>query len=133
MKRNILAVIAVFVLWAVLDFCIHGVILKSAYAATAELWRPMAEMKMCLMYCTTFIVAIVFVAIYARLVSDKKANAAMLYAFLFGIGAATPMAYGTYSVMPIPCSMALTWFLGTLIEFLAAGVVLGLIVKGDKV
>jgi hypothetical protein len=32
--------------WAVMDFVIHGVLLKATYNATAELWRAMGKMKM---------------------------------------------------------------------------------------
>ena len=48
-KRIVLAVIAVFVLWQVLDFVIHGLILMKTYQATASLWRPRPEMKLGLM------------------------------------------------------------------------------------
>jgi len=46
MKRMILSVLAVFLAWSVVDDVIHGVILRSSYAATAPLWRPMGDMKM---------------------------------------------------------------------------------------
>jgi len=46
-----------------------------------------------------------------------------------GFGAGVAMGYGSYSVMPIPYHMALTWFLGTLAEALVAAVVVGLLVK----
>jgi len=35
MKRVILAIVAVIVAWSVIDFVIHGMILRSSYAATA--------------------------------------------------------------------------------------------------
>ena len=42
------------------------------------------------------------------------------------------MGYGTYSVMPIPYSMALTWFLGAVVEGAAAGLLVGSVgVVGD--
>ena len=49
-KKVVLAIVAVFVLCSVLDFFIHNVLLGSTYEATAELWRPMGEMKIGLMY-----------------------------------------------------------------------------------
>ena len=45
LKRNLLAIIAVFVVWSILDFLIHGMLLQSSYEATANLWRPMEEMN----------------------------------------------------------------------------------------
>lgn len=129
MKRTILAVVAVFITWSALDFVIHGVILASTYAATPQLWRPMAEMKMGLTYFTTLVIAASFVYIYARFIQEKGIKTAVLYGLIFGIGAGIGMGYGTYSVMPIPYSMAFVWFLGSVVEFTLGGLVAGLIVK----
>jgi len=43
MKKAILSILAVFIAWSAMDFVIHGVILRSSYAATVSLWRPMSE------------------------------------------------------------------------------------------
>ena len=128
-KKIFLAAVVVFVLWSVLDFIVHGVILKSAYASTASLWRPMAEMKMGLMYVTVFIAALAFSAIYGYLVAKKSTMAGFTYGLLYGIAVGVGMGYGSYSVMPIPYSMALTWFLGTVIKAILGGVLLGAIIK----
>jgi len=128
-KKIFLAAIVVFVLWSVLDFIIHGLILKSAYASTASLWRPMAEMKMGLMYVTVFIAALAFSAIYGYLVAKKSSMAGLTYGLLYGIAVGVGMGYGSYSMMPIPYSMALTWFLGTVIEAVLGGILLGAIIK----
>jgi hypothetical protein len=129
MKRTILAVLAVFVSWSVLDFVIHGLILGSTYAATPQLWRPMSEMKMGLMYFTVLVASAAFVYIYARLIAEKGVKTAVLYGLVFGIGEGTAMGYGTYSVMPIPYVMAFVWFAGSVVEAVAAGLVAGLIIK----
>ncbi len=130
MKKRIFgAAIVVFVLWSVLDFIVHGLILKSAYASTASLWRPMAEMKMGLMYVTVFIAALAFSAIYGYLVAKKSLMAGVTYGLLYGIAVGVGMGYGSYSMMPIPYSMAITWFLSTIIEAILGGIVLGAMIK----
>jgi hypothetical protein len=58
MRRVILAVVAVFLAWSLMDFVIHGAILASSYAATPSLWRPMNEMKMPVMYLSVLIAAL---------------------------------------------------------------------------
>ena len=130
-KKIGMAIVSVFVLWSVLDFVIHGIILFDAYNATAELWRPMEEMKMGLMYIVGFIAAIVFVLIYALFFKEKNIKIALKYGLLFGVFTGISMGYGTYSVMPIPYSMALTWFLGAVIEVTLGGLIIGLIIH-DK-
>lgn len=128
-KRSIFAVIAVFAVWEALDYLIHQVILGPAYAATAQFWRPMEEMKMGLMIVVTLLAAIAFVAVYARLIGDKCLKKGLEYGFWFGFGTGVSMGYGMYSVMAIPYLMAFTWFIGSLVEALAAGLVTGLIVR----
>jgi len=131
-RKIIVATLAVFVAWGILDFIIHGLILSSAYAKTAILWRPMAEMKQILMYLVTFLSALIFITIYARLISPKDLNRGLSYGLLFGLGAGISMGYGTYSVQPIPYNMALVWFLGTTVEGTVAGLIAGLMVKEDN-
>ncbi len=127
-KKSVIAIIAVFVLWSILDFVIHGVLLSKAYKATADLWRPMAEMKMGLMRIVVLISAIAFVLIYVLFINEKNMKTALKYGILFGIAAGISMGYGTYSVMPIPYKMAFIWFWGTLIEATLGGLVIGLII-----
>jgi hypothetical protein len=121
--------VAVFICWVVVDFVIHGILLQASYAATADLWRPMEEMKMGLMYMVTFVSAVVFVLIYALFFGKKGPAIGIAYGSLFGIGAGISMGYGTYSFQPIPYMMALSWFLGSMVEGVLAGLIAGTIIK----
>ena len=132
MRRIGLAVIAVFAAWAVMDFVMHGMVLASAYAATPSLWRPMHEMKMAVMYLSVLIAAICFVLVYVLFFVRRGVSTGLWYGLLFGVGAGVSMGYGSYSVMPIPYHMALTWFLGTVIEAAVGGVILGAIVREES-
>ena len=131
-KRVVLAIVAVYVTWTAMDYLIHQVLLADTYQATAQLWRPMAEMKLGLMLVVSLVVAFVFVFIYARLVAIKSLANGLLYGFLYGLGAGLAMGFGSYATMPIPCSLALSWSLGALAEFVAAGLLVGLIVREPR-
>jgi hypothetical protein len=89
----------------------------------------MAEMKYVVMYVASFIAALCFAGVYGWLIGKKSVATGVKYGLLFGIGTGVAMGYGTYSVMPIPYSMALTWFLGTVVEATVAGALAGVIVK----
>jgi hypothetical protein len=128
-KKFALAVVAVFVAWSVLDFFIHGLMLRSAYEATASLWRPMGEMKMGLMYAVGAVGAAAFVGLYAAVVKPKSVAAGLKYGLLFGIATGVPMGFGTYCVMPIPVYMAFVWFGGSLIETVVGGAIAGAIIR----
>ena len=129
LKRILLATVAIFVAWEVLDFAIHGLILREAYAANPALWRPMADMKMGLMYLVGVVAAFCFAGVYGWLARPKSLNAALKYGLLVGIGTGVSMGYGSFAVMPIPYVMAFTWFAGTIVEALVAGVIAGLIIR----
>lgn len=129
MKKVLIATVAIFVAWEILDFLIHGVLLQSSYAAQPELWRPEAEMKMGLLFVVTLISAFCFSYIYGNMITNKSTATAVKYSLFWGIAAGVAFGYGSYAVLPVPYSMALTWFLGTVVEAVVAGVLVGLIIK----
>jgi uncharacterized protein with PQ loop repeat len=129
LKRTILAVVLVFVAWSIMDFILHGMLLKSAYEATASLWRPMDKMNMPLIYFVTLVFALCFVLIYGLLVGQKSLVSGIKFGALFGLATGISMGFGSYSYMPIPLTLAWSWFFGSLIEAIAAGVIVGAIMK----
>ncbi|MFH1067291.1 MAG: hypothetical protein V1746_05265, partial [bacterium] len=122
------AVLAVFVAWSALDFVLHGVILSSIYKETAHFWRPEAEMKIVLMYVVSLLMAVFFTMLYAALVQPKRLLSGFRYGMLTGLMMGVSMGLGSYCVMPIPASLAWGWFLGTWVEMIVAGVIVGLII-----
>jgi hypothetical protein len=127
-KRTIWAIAAVFVTWSILDFILHGVLLQPMYEATSNLWRPMSEMNMGLIYLVTLVAAACFVLIYG-LVSVKTLKSGVFFGVLFGLASGFSMGFGSYAYMPIPLALAFSWFLGTWIEAVIAGAIAGAILK----
>jgi hypothetical protein len=132
MKRAALAVILVFACWQVMDYLFHGVLLMGMYEETAELWRPLEEMKMGLMAVISFLTSICFVLIYHLLIQPKSMKTALIFGALFGFSAGIAMGYGTYATMPIPYHLALYWFLGEMGKMIVAGIVVGWVVKEPR-
>lgn len=130
MKRILMATVAIFIAWSVMDFVIHGILLKPTYDATASMWRPMEEMNMPLMYLVTLVIAVCFVLIY-QMIERKSLATGIKYGLLFGIAFGVSMGLGSYSYLPIPMSLAWGWLGGTLVELLVAGVIVGMLVKSD--
>ena len=128
-KRIILAVLVVFIAWSILDFILHGLLLRPTYEATANLWRPMDQMKMPLMYFVTLVVTVCFVLIYGLLVGQKSMASGIRFGVLFGLATGISMGFGSYSYMPIPLTLAWSWFFGSWIEAITAGAIVGAIVK----
>ena len=128
-KRMILAIAVVFIVWSILDFIIHGLLLQSTYSATANLWRPMDQMNMPLMYFVTLIFTACFVLIYGFLIAQKSLKSGIQFGLFFGLATGISMGFGSYSYMPIPLSLAWSWFFGSWIEAIVAGAIVGTIVK----
>jgi hypothetical protein len=127
-KRMIVAIAAVFVTWAILDFILHGLLLRSTYEATSNLWRPMQDMNMGLIYLVTLVAAACFVLIYS-LVARKSVRSGVVFGALFGLASGFSMGFGSYAYMPIPLALAFSWFFGTWVEAVIAGAITGVIVK----
>jgi len=128
-KKIVLTGVVVFIAWSAMDYVLHGMLLQNAYKETAALWRPMDEMKNGLLSIVALISALTLVYVYATMVSQKSMANALKYSLILGLGMAVSFAYGSYAVMPVPYSMALSWFLGSLTEFAVAGAIIGLMVK----
>ena len=128
-KKTILSIIVIFIAWSLLDFVIHGILLEQSYAATAHLWRPMEEMNMPLMYLVTLAYIACFVLIYAIFIRNKSLFTGIKFGALFGTAAGISMGFGSFSYMPIPLSLAVSWFAGMLLESIVAGALVGLILK----
>ena len=128
-KRTLLAGVAVFVAWEILDFVIHGLILQPTYATVPGLFRPPAEMKVVLMAIVVLIAAFAFAVAYAWFVNPRSLSTGLKYGLVVGFGAGLSMGYGSYSAMPIPYALALGWFLGSWLEFAVAGLIVGAIEK----
>lgn len=129
MKRSLATTLAILVVWTAVDAVAHGVLLARLYAASAALWRPMAEMNAWLVMAVRAILAMVFVATYRQLVRPKNFGAALSLGALLGVALGTASGLGTYIHSPISPQLALGWFaLGTL-KGLVAGAVLGGMVR----
>jgi hypothetical protein len=128
-KRTILAVVGVFIAWSILDFILHGLLLRSTYEATANLWRPMDQMNMPLMYFVTLVFTVCFVLIYRLLVGEKSLVSGIQLGALFGLATGISMGFGSFSFMPIPLTLAWGWFFGSWIEAIVAGTIVGAIMK----
>ncbi len=129
MKSYLIAFIMVFVAWFLTDFLIHGIILKATYAETAALWRPEAEINHGLSTLVTAIVALAFTGIYGALVNPKSMAAGLKFGMLYGLAAGVSMGIGSYCYMPISIGLALTWFVGSFIQMLIAGAIVGTLIK----
>jgi hypothetical protein len=128
MKQRLIATALIVAAWAVLDYIFHGVMLHSAYEATAHLWLPMAEMKTALMNSVSIITALLFVLIFCQMVQEKSLSKGIKLGVLVGLLVGISMGIGSFSYMPITVDIAIGWTLVGLIKYTLAGAIVGKVV-----
>jgi hypothetical protein len=128
-KKLWIGFIVTLVLWNVLDFIIHGMILGSAYQSDEmmKIWRPDMESKMWVNYVVSIIMSFFFTLIFSKWYRGKGIIEGVQYGVYTGLLMATPMAYSTYAMIPIPYSITIQWFIYGLIHYITLGIVLALI------
>ena len=97
-KRYFVASLAVFVAAVVLDYVIHGVILKSAYEATKTIWRPDMDSKVWIFALVDLIIAFPFTYIFVKGYEGKGIMEGVRFGAIVGVLISVPMSYGFYAV-----------------------------------
>jgi Na+/H+ antiporter NhaA len=128
-RQTLIATVVVFILWSIIDFLVHGMLLQASYQATSHLWRPEDQAHMWLMSAVTLIFSFCVVSIYSYFIAPKSLRSGTQYGLLLGIGVGCLTGLGTYSYMPIPMELASSWFAVNFVELTVAGIIAGSIIK----
>lgn len=119
----------VFVLLVILGMVIHGLLLGPIYATMEGMVRPEAEMKMWIIFVVDAVVAYFFALIFSKGYENKGIAEGVRYGAYIGVMFGISMGYGSYASMPIPYSLALQWFLYSVVEYVICGVALAMVFK----
>jgi len=122
-KKYILASVAVFVTFQVLDFIIHVVILSSTYQSLAHLWRPDMMSLMWIMYLSSLFMSFMFVYIFTKGYENRGIMEGVSFGLVMGLFMNVIGMFGQYAMYPIPLSLTLQWFAYGMAEFSIAGIV----------
>ncbi|MDY6933809.1 MAG: hypothetical protein SVZ03_06255 [Spirochaetota bacterium] len=128
-KRYILASIAVFFTFQIVDSIFQFLILSSIYETLEHVWRPDMMQKMWIFLATSFVFSFLFVYIFSKGYEGKGVAEGVRYGLLIGLLMYIGGMFNQYVVYPIPFSLALQWFVYGLIDTTACGVVAALIYK----
>ncbi len=133
-KKFILASIVVFVVYEIVNYLIHSLILAGAYQATASLWRTMEDMnsKMWILWLSDLVKSFVFVYIFTKGIENRGWMEGLRYGFWIGLYVSIGMGFGSYATSPFPFSLALQWFVFGVIQLIICGIVTALIYKPAK-
>ncbi len=128
-KRMIIASIAVFVAFQVMDYVIHGVILSPVYQSLAHVWRPDMMSKMWILTLSSFIMLVLFVYIFIKGYENKGIIEGVRYALIIGLFMNVIGMFSQYVMYPIPFSLSVQWFIYGMVEFIICGIIAALVYK----
>ena len=135
MKCKYFASFIVFIALFALNYLIHGVLLKGMYHQTASVWRPEADIKhlMWHMWLGYLIFAPIFVCIYSKGYEEGKGRIGQGFRYGFWMGSLLSVMQGLilYTILPIPCKLAVYWILSGIAKYTCLGTVLGLAYKKE--
>lgn len=91
--------------------------------------RPETEMMgmMWIYYVVYLISSFVITLIFSKGYEGKGIAEGMRYGLYIGLLLATPMAYASYAMYPMPYSLSLQWFIYGMIEYVIIGIVLSMV------
>lgn len=133
-KKVWIGFIAVFIGMAILDYLIHAVILAPVYMSEPmkSLMRPDMEGKIWIFYVVYLIIAFFFTLIFSKGYEGKGIGEGIRYGLYVGLLMATPMAYSSYAMYPMPYSLALQWFIYGIIEYIILGIIVAAVFGKKK-
>lgn len=129
-KRWAGATVAGFAAIFVLDFMVHGKLLRGLYEETKSVWRG-TDHLMWLMMLGQLLFAALFAFIYTKGYEANKPGLGqgLRYGLLIGILTSITYISVWYVVLPIPLRLAIGWVGSGIADSLVAGALVGLIYK----
>jgi len=129
-KKFIIAGVASFIAIFLFDMVWHGKLLVEQYQATSFLWRSPEEMQAYFNWAILLQAALGFAAafIFTRHYENKGMKEGIRFGLMLGAVLGI-MSFTMYAYMPIPMSLAIAWFVGSLIQGVLIGIVCSMTYK----
>ena len=128
-KKVWIGFVAAFIAIEIVEMLVNVVILGPEYQANARVWRPDMNSKMWIFHVVSLIGAFFFSFVFSKGFENEGLPEGIRYGTYIGIWLGAGKAYGTYAMIAIPYSLALQWFIYSVIEYVIAGIVLSLVFK----
>ena len=125
------AALAAFVFVFVFEFVVHGVLLKGMYLETAHLWRSEADSKMQFILMGQIVFSGVTAFLFTKICdTDFFKDNRLRYGLLLGLVLASP-TIASYSYMPVPFALWLSWVGAETVKGLGAGIAIAIVYKSN--
>ncbi len=129
LKKFLAGGIVIFIIFQLLDFLVHNVILGSTYMSMTNVWRPDMMSKMWIMYASSFVFSFLMMYVFIKGYESRGVLEGVRFGIVIGLMTNGMGAFYQYAVYPLPFSLIIQWFLFGLAEFIIAGIAAALIYK----
>jgi beta-lactamase regulating signal transducer with metallopeptidase domain len=124
-KRFLLSVFAVFIIYEVLSYVINSLLLSECYKELAPVWRKDMMHLMWLMYLVDLLFSFFFVLIYTRWSKKFNIGSGILFGLLAGLMMNTTSVINQWIIYPITNHLMVLWIVFGLFQFIICGMVMG--------
>lgn len=130
-KRFWIGFIVVYIVWQVIGFVVHGIMLEDTYANMWQVFRPRTQMDgmMWMMFLSSALYLLLFCYIFTKGYEARGIGEGARFGLLMGLFMAIPMSINQYVLYPLTSNIALIWFVTGVISFVIAGAVFAAIYK----
>lgn len=127
--------LVIYVVWQILSYLIHGVLLQQHYALLADVFRPESEMMdmMWLMFVSSAVYLYLLCRIFIVGYEGKGIVEGMRFGLLLGLFLSVPSAIDSYVIYPITPAIAAIWFMSGVVSFVIAGAIFAAIYRPSRV
>ena len=126
--------IVVYVVWQIVGFLVHGIMLGDTYRALWGVFRPEMEMNsmMWMMFVSSALYLLLFCYIFTKGYEAKGIAEGLRFGLLMGLFMSIPMAIDQYVIYPLPANLSAIWLVSGVVSFMIAGAVFAAIYKPDS-
>jgi hypothetical protein len=126
--------IVVYVVWQVIGFVVHGIMLGDTYRALWGVFRPETEMNgmMWMMFLSSALYLLLFCYIFTKGYEGKGIGEGLRFGLLMGLFLSIPSALDQYVVYPLPPDLPAIWLVSGIVSFMIAGAIFAAIYKPDS-
>ncbi len=127
-KRILIAFVIVYIVYEIINFIVHGLILSGVYESIG-IWRSDMESKMWIMYLGEILFALFFVFIFAKGYEGKGIMEGLRYGLIIGCFVTIPGMLAQYAVYPVSFTLTVEWIVFGFIQMIIIGIIAALIYK----
>jgi len=128
-KRFLAGGLAIFVIFQICDFIIHGLILGKTYMSMTNVWRADMMSLMWIMYLSSFVFSYLMMFVFIKGYEDRGLMEGVRFGILIGLMTNIMGAFYQYAVYPLPFSLIMQWVGYGFAEFILAGIAAAAIYK----